>query len=211
MGEHVDGLGRGLAHRSDLISAPQSRRVQHIGAGPLVGHQAGDGVVEVGVPANVILGSRGERERKAQTLGRLGGRRHSLHRVVELVDPALGVVVLDRPPDGPGLGDPGDGQRGVLGLGRVAILQIDGDWKARCLIERPGVLDDLIERGIPVQAPQRERKAGAGARQGLEPERRQDPGRPGVPRVRNDEGRALVQGAELCGFLILRRLQGDLL
>ena len=164
-----------------------------------------------GFPRMQILGSRRERERKAQTLGCLASGGHPLHRVVELVDPVLGVVILDRPTDGSCLGDPGDGQRGLLGLGPVAILQVDRDRKARRLVEHPGVLDDLIERGVAVEAPQRERKAGAGARQRLEPERRHDPRRPGVPGVRNHEGRTLVQGAEVCGFLILRRLQGDLL
>ena len=57
--------------RADLVAAAQAGRVEHVGARALVGLQARDRVVEVGVAADVVLGSRGEREREVERAGRL--------------------------------------------------------------------------------------------------------------------------------------------
>ena len=64
--EHVDRLADRLADRGDLLAAVQPGRVEDVGPRRLVGLQAGDRVVEVGVPADVVLGPGGEREREVE-------------------------------------------------------------------------------------------------------------------------------------------------
>ena len=95
-GKHVDGLRGRVADGADLLGLDDQRRVQHVGAGALVGLQAGDRVVEVGVLAEVVLGARREREREADLRRGLGGRGDPLGRVLDVVDAVLGVPVLDR-------------------------------------------------------------------------------------------------------------------
>ena len=46
----------------DVLDAAQARRVQHLGARLAVRVQAGDGVVEVGVAADQVLGARGQHQ-----------------------------------------------------------------------------------------------------------------------------------------------------
>ena len=211
MGEDVDGLRRCLAHRTDLACGPQAGRIQHIGPGSLVGLQSGDRVVEVRVPANVVFGSRGEREGKVEAPGRLGGCGYALHGVIETVDLTLRVEVLDRTADGSGLGGASYRQGGVLGAWPVPVLEIDRDRDVRRFSEDPTVLDHLVERDAAVQAPECECEARARAGESLESERGQHPGRACVPRVRDDEGRAVVKRAKARALFVLRRLHSYLL
>ena len=125
--------------------------------------------------------------------------------MVDRVDLAAGVEVLDRAAYGSCLRSPYDGRRGGFGVGPVAVLEIDGDGQARRSIEQPHVRDHVVEGGAAVPAAQREREARARARERLEAERLENPGRAGVPRVRDDEGLALVQGAKVRRLPLLRR------
>jgi hypothetical protein len=64
----------------------------------------------------------------------------------------------------------------MLGVGPVAVLEVDRDRQAGRLIQRACVIDDLVQRDAPVQAPERERESGAGRGERLEAERLEDPG-----------------------------------
>ena len=198
--------GLPTALQTALISSPvaQAGGVEDVGAGPFVGLQARDRVVEVGVAADVVLGARGEHEREAEAAGRLDGGGDPLDRLVEVVEAPRGVVVLDRAADRARLGGAGDARRGVARLGAVAVLEVDGDRQVRRRVEQAHVGDDLVERGVAVRAPEREREPGARRRERLEPERREDLGGPRVPRVGDDERVALVQRTEPLGLLVLR-------
>jgi hypothetical protein len=203
-GEHVDGLRDGSAHRTDLVAAKPGR-VEHVGASAGVRLQTADRVLEVGVAADVVLGARRERERKAQAPRRLGSRDYPLDGVIAVVNLPVGVVVLDRAADRSGRGRPGDGQRRVLRPGAVAVLQVDRDRERGGLIEDADVGSDLVEVDAAVGAPERERETGARTRQRPEPERREHLRRAGVPRVGDDERLALVKRAEVRRLLLLSR------
>ena len=75
--------------------------------------------------ANVVLGSGGQRERKGQPARRLGSRRNSLDRVMQLVDAAGGIVVFDGSANGTGFGNALDRERRTPRVRAVAVLQID--------------------------------------------------------------------------------------
>ena len=125
---------------------------------------------------------------------------------LELVDPLLAVVVLDRATDRPRLGGARDRQRRVLGPRPVAVLEVHRDRQAGRPVEEPDVRDHLVQGHLAVEAPEREGKSGAGSGQGRKAERLQDPCRAGVPGIRDHERLALVQGAEVSRLLILGRL-----
>ena len=202
--QHIDGLGQRVAHRADLPAAAQPGRVEDVGARALVGLQASDRVVEIGIAADVVLGACGEREVEVEAARGSDGRRDPLHRHLERVQLAP-VVVLDRGADRAGAGDAGDGARDVLRRGPVSVLEVDRDRQARRPIERAGVLDDLVEGRGAVAPAQREGEPRARARQRLESQARQDLGRAGIPRVGDDERVTVVQRTEVGALLVLCR------
>src|SRR5215207_10318982 len=71
-----------------------------------------------------VLGTRREREREAEAVGRLACRGDPLGGVVELVDGALAVPVLDRAADRARLGGPDDGACDLLRRMPMAILEV---------------------------------------------------------------------------------------
>ena len=189
--------------RSDLLDGAQGGCIQHVGTGSLIGLQASDGVVEIRIlQPEVVLGAAREGEGKVETIGRLTRSRDSLGRVVDLVDPVIGVVVLDRAPDRARFRNPRDGPRGIRRRRPEAVFEIDGHRQARGRVEDAHVVDQLVERLLSVQAPEREREARARGREGLEAEAREHLGRPGIPGIGNDEWLAQVQVAERFALLL---------
>ena len=104
------------------------------------------------------------------------------------------VPVLDRAADGAHLSSLRDRAGRALGLGAVAVLEVDGDREVGGVDECFDVLGDLVERDPSVQAPEREREAGARRRERLEPECREHARRAGVPWIRDHER---LSGVEL--------------
>lgn len=151
----------------------------------------------------MVLRSCRDLERESETPGCLAGRAHALHGASEFVDPAVALVVLDRASHGAGLGSAGDHLGGVLGVGSVPVLEIGRNREARSSIYRSDVIEYVFERGTAVEAPERKREAGTRTRERFEPECLEDPGRAGIPGVRNKERLALVQRTKVCGLLIL--------
>ena len=88
-----------LADGRDLLGRAEAGRVEAVGAGPLERLESRDRVVEVRVAAEVVLGPRGEHEREGESPRRLHRSGDPLDRVVEVVEPAGRVVVLDRAAD----------------------------------------------------------------------------------------------------------------
>src|SRR5919198_3573397 len=125
-GQHVHGLRDRLADGVDVVDRAQARRVEHVRARPLVRLQAGDRVAQVRAAPDQVLRPRGEHEGEAEGLCPLRGRFDALDGVRELVDPPLGIVVLDRAADGPGLRGAANRARRRLGLGSVAVLEVYG-------------------------------------------------------------------------------------
>ncbi len=76
--EDVDRQLDRLDDAADVVELGQPRRVEHIGAGLLIGAQALDRVVEVGATVQVVLGARGQHEVHGAGVRRLGGRRDAL-------------------------------------------------------------------------------------------------------------------------------------
>ena len=148
---------------------------------------------------------------KSSALRRLGRGGDPLDRVAQLVDARIRIPVLDRASDRSRLGRSGDRPGGVLGGGPVPVLEVDGDRQRARLVERPGVLGDLVERHVAVEAAEREREAAAGGRERLEPEPLEHPGRPGIPGVGEQERLALVERSERLGLLELGWHPDDLL
>src|SRR5262249_12440698 len=103
----------------------------------------------------------------------------------------------------PGRGARGDRRGGVLGRGAVAVLQVNRQGQLGRGGERGDVGPGVVERALSVAPAEAEREAAAGGREGPEAEARQDLGAAGVPGVRDDEGLALVEGAEGFGPLLL--------
>ncbi len=144
----------------------------------------------------VVLGSRGEREGEVQGAGRLGGGRDPLDRAVQVVDEPIRIPVLDRGPDRPRARDAGDRECRVGGLWPVPVLQVHRYGKVGGPVERAGMLDHLVETGLAIRPAEGCGEAAAGAGQRLEAEFGQRHGRARVPRVRDHEGLALVEGAK---------------
>ena len=122
----------------------------------------------------------------------------------ELIEVPGGIPVLDRTADRAGLGDTSHGRSGLLGLGAEPVLQVDGDRQVDRTRKRRDVLHDLVERHVPVQAPEREGKAGARRRQRIEAERFEHARRSRVPRIRDHEGSAGVERLKTGRPLFLR-------
>ena len=64
------------------------------------------------------------------------------------------------------------------------------------MIERPGVVGHLVQRGAPIAPSERERETGAGRGERPEAERLEHASRARVPRVRDHEGLTLVERFE---------------
>lgn len=64
--------------------------------------------MQIRVPADVVLGPRGEREREVQRASRLDCGGDPIDGLVTLVDGAFGIEIFDRATARPGLGDPDD-------------------------------------------------------------------------------------------------------
>jgi hypothetical protein len=201
--EHVHRFRHGLAHAADLLGGAQSRRVEDICAGVLERPEAGDRVAEIGIAADVVLGSRCQRERKAKPARRLCRRRDPLDRVVQLIDLTGWVVVLDRGADRAHLGDARDRVRRALRIRAVAVLEVHRHRQLRCPIHGSSVRHHLVKSDPAVEAAEREREPGAGGGERLEPERGQHPGGAGVPRIGDHERRTGVQRLELRGLRLL--------
>ena len=204
-GEHVDRLRQRAAHGTDLVERRQAGRVEHVRAGGLEGLEPGDRVVEVGLAPDVVLGARGERERERQRAHRLDRGGHALGRVLQIVEPAGGIPVLDRAADRADFGNTADRLRCRLGLGAVAVLQVGRDGEIGRRRQRRDVRGDLVERRAPVRPRQREREAGARRRERLEAERLEHARRARVPRVRDHERLARVERPKRLGLLSRRR------
>jgi hypothetical protein len=101
----------------------------------------------------VVLGAAGEREREAERMRGLGRGGDAFRGVLERVQLAARVPVLDRAADGARFRDTCDRSCGVLRLPPVTVLEIDGDGKRRRAVERPRVLGDLVERRAPSGRP----------------------------------------------------------
>ena len=187
-GQHADRLGHRFADRADLLVGADPWREQHVGAGLLIGLQAPDRVVEVRVAPEVILGTAREREREVERPSRLRGGGDTRCGALGLVEEAAAVPVLDRAADRARLGDPDDRKGGVRGLGAVAVFEVHGDGQVGRPVERPRVLGRLVEADLAVRPSQREREPAARARERLEAQLREGPGRPRVPGVRRHEG-----------------------
>jgi len=103
-GENVDGLRDRVAQGADLLDGSQPRRIQDVGAGLLERLEPPDRVGKVGVVADVVLRTGGEREREGHPTGGLDGGADSLRRVADLVElTALPVESSIEPPTAPAL------------------------------------------------------------------------------------------------------------
>src|SRR5205807_6391782 len=134
-----------------------------VGTGARVGLQSSDRVVEIGIAADMVLGATGEDEGEPEALGGLGRGGNALDRLLELIEPAGGVPVLDRPADRAGVRRTQDRPCGVV----VAVLEVDGHWKARGRGYRADVRLDFVERRPTVGPAERESETGARRRQSL--------------------------------------------
>ena len=168
-GKHVDGLGGRVAHGADLLRLASQRRVEHIGAGALVGLQARDRVVQVGVVAEVVLGARREREREADLRRGLGGRGDPLGRVARCRRcRARGPSPRSSRPTAPASAARVTARAASSGSGPVAVLHVHRDRQVSRRGEHRRVLHHLVERDVAVEPPEREREPGARGRQRLE-------------------------------------------
>ena len=113
----------------------------------------------------------------------LGGGRDPIGGVTDLIETtAIAIEVLDRATHGARGRDPGDGERRVLGLGAVPVLEVDRHRHVGRRGHRRRVGHRLVGRDLPVPAPEREREPGTGGGERLAPQRLHHPGRPGSPR-----------------------------
>jgi hypothetical protein len=115
-------------------------------------------------------------KRETETASGLHRPGDPLRGVLQLVDPAAGVVVLDRAAHGPGLGCPRDRARGIGWIGAVAVLEVDRDRKLGRAVEGRRVGDHFVERDAAVASTEGEGEAGARCRERLESERGEDAG-----------------------------------
>ena len=197
-GEHVDRTVD-LGHDpGDVLQAGQPGRVDDVRAGGGVGLEAGDGVVEVGMAVEVVLGP--SRQHEAARPGRGDGRRHPLGGHVDRED-GLGrrVVVLQRAAGRAGLADQLDGAGDPAGVVGEAALGVDVERDLDGGGHRLGVGQELVAGHVLVEPAEGGGVARAGRGQRREPERGEDAGGSDVPRVGHHERAGLVEGAELGG------------
>jgi hypothetical protein len=135
-----------------------------IRAGGLEGLEARDRVVQIGVATDVVLGPSRQHEREVEAVCRLGGCRDPIRGVGELVDPLARIVVFDRSADGrrppPRARSP---RAAPIGFATVAVLEVDRDGQTDRSVQLLGMLDDLVQCDVAVQATLREGEPGAGA------------------------------------------------
>ena len=186
--------GLDTASQTALISATfaQAGRVQHVSPHRLERLQPLDGVLEVRIPANMVLSSRRQHEREVETVGRFGGSLNSFYCLLTVVQSMFRVPVLDRAADGAGLRGPPDCVSGVLGPRAIAVLKISRDGQLGQPVEFGDVAADLVEGRAAVEPAEGERQARACGRERCEAERLQHPCGPRVPRVRDHKGLARV-------------------
>ena len=128
----------------------------------------------------------------------------SLRGLLKPVQPAIvAVPVLDRPAHSTRLARTGDRARRVLERRPVAVLEIGGYGQIGRTVEGRDVGDDLVEADASVASTERKREATAGGGECLEAETREHPGGASVPRIRDQERVALMQGPERLPLLPL--------
>ena len=196
--------GLPTASQTARISSALARpgRVEHVRAGGLVGLQARDRVVEVGVAADVVLRARGQREREAEAARGVGRGGHALDRMVGLVearrrDPSPRSSRRPRRPR-PRARSPSPRRRARARSRSRGRRRPAGRSPPPALRH---VRRQLVERDLAVAAPERERERRARRRERLEPEPLEHARRAGVPRVGDHERLALVQRAEALAAL----------
>jgi len=189
-GEHIDRLGDGAADCPDLVEGGQAGRIEHIRPGFVESLQPSDGVVEIGPPAEEILGAGGEHEIGLQGARRADGGRDPLEGMGELVNrPGLiAAIVFDRTA-GQSCGIRGkDGFAGTFWAVPLAFFEVGGHRQLDGAGKLAAVLDHGFEAHRTVFQSARESKPGAGRGQRREAQVLQKLGCPDVPRIGNDEG-----------------------
>jgi hypothetical protein len=111
--------------------------------------------------------------------------------------------ILDRAADQPRCRRLPDGFRRFPGRIAETVLEIGADRQVGGADDLARVLHRLLPRDRAVRPPAREGETGARRRQRRETEMGEQTGRPDIPRVGNDEGAGLVQGAEGSGLFVL--------
>ena len=197
--EHVHGPVDGGQELPELVGVGDGGRVEHVGAGLLVGLEPDDGVGEVAPTVEVVLGTGGDDEAAVAGVGDLDRGSHALCRRRRLVERIVGPAgeVLDREPGEPGT----DGECGRLrdarGVVGEAVLEIGRHREVGGRHDGGGVRDRLVAGHGAVEATERAGEATARRGQRLEAERRQELRRARIPGVRQQERvRPLVQGTE---------------
>ena len=110
--------------RAQALGVVHRRREQHVGSRLLVRLQAGDGVGQVGVAAEVVLGPGGEHE-AGRAVGHLGGGPHPLGRPIDRVQPGVGPAeVLHRPAGQSGVDGRAHGGGHTVGVVGEGIFQV---------------------------------------------------------------------------------------
>ena len=122
----------------------------------------------------MVLGSSGEHERKSKITRGRGRRRDAFGRMTDFVNPARGIVVLDRPTDGADGRDGTDRSGSLIGAWPVSVLQVDRNGKLGRAIKRPGVRHHLVEGCAAIKATEGKREPGTGCCKRLEAKGRQD-------------------------------------
>src|ERR671919_633290 len=203
--QDVDRPRDRLAYRPDLLDGLQAGRVEDVGPCPFEREQPLNRVLEVGVAPDVVLRPRREREWERQRARRLDGSCDPFDGVRAFVEVAGGIVVLDRPADRACLGDTLDRPRSVIRVGSEPVLEIDGDRKIRRVVECRRMRSDLVEARTSVATAEREREPRARGGERGEPETLEHARRTRVPRVRDHERLALVEGSQRGRLLSLGR------
>ena len=123
--------------------------------------------------------------------------------LADLVDPPAGIKVLDRAAGRAGGGRQLDRPGRVLGVGAVAVLEVDRDRQPTGLVDDSHVGDHLVQRRLAVEPSEGKGEGAAARRQRLEAQTLQYSGRAGVPRIGDQERLALVQRSEAGALLAL--------
>ena len=88
--DDIDGTVHGANDGGDVVAGAESGRIEDVGAGLLVGLEAGDGVREVGIAGEKIFAACGEGEGERKSAGGLRGSADALSGDFEGVDRAFG-------------------------------------------------------------------------------------------------------------------------
>ena len=161
----------------------------------MIGLQALDGVGEVRISANVVLGARGQYEWRSVLLVGLDGGRDAIGRESEVVEACFSAVVLDRAASEGGRRCLFDCQRHILGVVAKAVLEI-GAHREWCRSgEQMSMRDGFVTSDLAIRASEARSMSGAGRCQRGEAERGEEPRRSDVPGIGEDELR-FVKSAE---------------